>query len=121
MLPNCVKRGRAARYVNVMVGAEDDPTATLMLRWRFVPPSPRQKRNLNESEMEALTRQVGGDHYKSMSIQPVEFCQRNRLGFCESSAIKYICRHQAKNGKEDIRKAIHFLEMLLEFEYPDER
>jgi hypothetical protein len=67
--------------------------------------------------MSALDKQEGGDHYKTMKIQPVEFCQRNGLNFCESSAIKYICRHKRKNGAEDIRKAIHFLELLLEVEY----
>lgn len=65
----------------------------------------------------ALDRQEAGDHYKNMPIQPVEFCQKNRLGFCESSVIKYVSRHKAKNGEQDIRKAIHFLELLLELEY----
>jgi hypothetical protein len=67
--------------------------------------------------MSALDKQEGGDHYKTMKIEPVEFCQRNGLNFCESSAIKYICRHKRKNGVEDIRKAIHFLELLLQLEY----
>lgn len=64
-----------------------------------------------------LARQECGDHYKTMAIQPVEFCQRNGLGFCESSVIKYVCRHRAKDKADDIRKAIHFLELLLELEY----
>jgi hypothetical protein len=66
----------------------------------------------------ATERQEGGSHYKSLPIQPVEFCQRNQLGFCESSVIKYVCRHKRKNGAEDLRKAIHFIELLLELEYP---
>ena len=53
-----------------------------------------------------------------MAIQPVEFCQKNKLTFCESSVIKYVCRHREKKGVEDIRKAIHFLELLIELEYP---
>jgi len=61
--------------------------------------------------------QVGGRHYKDMAIQPAEFCQKNKLNFCESAAIKYICRHGSKNGKEDIKKAIHFLELLREWDY----
>lgn len=65
----------------------------------------------------ALDRQEAGDHYKNMRIQPVEFCQANGLGYCESSVIKYVCRHKRKNGAEDIRKAIHFLELLLDLEY----
>lgn len=67
--------------------------------------------------MSALEKQEGGSHYKSLPIQPVEFCQRNGLGYCESSVIKYVCRHRVKNKEEDIRKAIHFLELLLEIEY----
>lgn len=65
----------------------------------------------------ALTQQVDGDHYKHLPIQPVEFCQRNGLSFCESSVVKYVCRHRSKGGAKDIRKAIHFLEILLELEY----
>lgn len=65
----------------------------------------------------SLDVQVGGGHYKTLKIQPVEYCQKNNLNFCESSAIKYITRHKEKNGKEDIKKAIHFLQMLLEMEY----
>ena len=67
----------------------------------------------------ALAIQVGGDHYKQLAIQPVEYCQRNHLGFCESSVIKYVTRHHEKNGAEDIKKAIHFLNMLLQLEYPE--
>jgi hypothetical protein len=68
---------------------------------------------------EALLSQVGGRHYLSFTIQPVEFCQKNRLDFCESAAIKYICRHalEGGGGKEDIEKAIHFLRILLDIEY----
>lgn len=63
-------------------------------------------------------QQVGGKHYKDLAIQPVEYCQRNRLGFCESSVVKYVTRHREKNGRQDIEKAIHFLQLLLEIEYP---
>jgi hypothetical protein len=69
--------------------------------------------------MSALSKQVGGGHYKDMAIQPTEFCQKNRINFCESAVIKYVCRHGSKNGREDIEKAIHFLQMLLEIEYPE--
>ena len=67
----------------------------------------------------ALSVQVGGSHYKDMPIQHAEFCQRNRLPWCESAAIKYICRHKKKNGRQDIEKAIHYLRILLELEYPE--
>ena len=65
----------------------------------------------------ALDFQAGGDHYKHMTIQPVEFCQKNALGFLESCVIKRMCRHDRKNGIEDLRKARHELELLAELEY----
>lgn len=65
-----------------------------------------------------LKTQIGGNHYKSLAIQPAEYCQKNRLGYLESNAIKYITRHKAKNLEQDVRKAIHCLELLLELEYP---
>ena len=66
-----------------------------------------------------LQSQVGGDHYRKLAIQPVEFCQRNQLGYCESAVIKYVTRHREKNGVEDIDKAIHYLQLLKEIEYPE--
>lgn len=65
----------------------------------------------------ALQRQEGGQHYKSMKIQPVEFIHANGLGFCEGAIIKYVARHRAKNGKEDLLKARHFINLLIELEY----
>jgi hypothetical protein len=67
----------------------------------------------------ALSAQVGGDHYKGDVIQHVEYCQKNRITWCESAAIKYIIRHRKKNGRQDIEKAIHYLQLLLEIEYPE--
>ena len=56
---------------------------------------------------------------ENMVIQPSEFINRNRLPFAEGSAIKYICRHAAKGKEEDIHKAIHYLEMILDRDYED--
>ena len=67
--------------------------------------------------MSALNKQIAGNHYKRMKIQPVEFCHANGLGYLEGCAIKYVCRHRNKNGAEDLDKAIHFLELLKELEY----
>lgn len=67
----------------------------------------------------ALNKQIGGDHYKNMAIQPVEFCMKNSLNFCVSSAIKYLCRYKNKNGKQDLEKARHFIDLLIEIEYPE--
>lgn len=64
-----------------------------------------------------LNTQVDGNHYKDRVIQPVEYCQKNQLNFCESSVIKYVTRHREKNGRKDIEKAIHFLQLLIQLEY----
>lgn len=61
--------------------------------------------------------QYGGTHYKNLVIEPAEYCQKNKLGFCESSAIKYLTRHASKGKAEDVKKAIHFAQMVLEMEY----
>lgn len=63
------------------------------------------------------SKQVGGSHYSKMAIEPVDFITKNNIGFLEGNAIKYICRHESKNGVEDIEKAIHYLEMILEKTY----
>lgn len=59
-------------------------------------------------------KQVGGNHYAKMKIQPVTFIVENDIPYREANAIKYICRHKNKNGRQDIEKAIHYLEMILE-------
>ena len=66
---------------------------------------------------DALKKQEGGNHYKDMKIQPVEFITANNLGFLEGNVVKYICRHHAKSGAEDIKKAIHYCELLLQTKY----
>ena len=66
---------------------------------------------------DSLNKQVDGNHYKKMKIQPAEFINENKLLFAEGNAIKYICRHPYKNGKEDLEKAIHYIEMIIERDY----
>ena len=68
--------------------------------------------------MSAYDKQIGGKHYQNFSIQPSKFVIENELLFPEGSAIKYICRHRYKNGKEDLEKAVHFIEMIIERDYP---
>jgi hypothetical protein len=71
------------------------------------------------SDGAASNVQVGGSHYKDFAIQPAEFCARNGIPFLEGNVIKYVTRHRQKNGAEDIRKAIHYLNLILEYHYPD--
>ena len=57
-------------------------------------------------------KQHGGSHYQKYKIQPSKFVVENELLYPEGCAIKYIIRHQDKNGKEDLLKAIHFICLL---------
>lgn len=60
-------------------------------------------------------KQVGGDHYK-LPIQPIEYILANGLGYCEANVVKYVSRWRNKGGIQDLKKAIHYLEMLIESE-----
>ena len=69
--------------------------------------------------MSVWDKQHGGSHYQKFKIQPSKFVVENKLLFPEGCAIKYICRQRLKGKKEDILKAIHFLEMILERDYKE--
>ena len=60
--------------------------------------------------------QVGGAHYKDMAIQPIQYSLANKLGFCEANVVKYVSRWKQKNGIEDLRKAKHYIDLLIEHE-----
>jgi hypothetical protein len=69
-------------------------------------------------EESSLEKQVGGDHYKDCSIQPIEYIEKNNLTFCEGNIVKYITRHRTKGeGRKDIEKVIHYAEMILDLYY----
>lgn len=72
--------------------------------------------------MSALDDQIGGKHYKAFKIQPVEFIHINGLGYIVGNIIKYVCRYQLKHssGIEDLRKARHYIDMLIEMELKNE-
>lgn len=73
-------------------------------------------REVLEKTRSALDSQVGGDHYKSMKIQPAEYIHANCIPFLEGNAIKYLSRWRAKNGVADLQKARHCIELLIELE-----
>lgn len=68
----------------------------------------------------ATDTQIGGEHYKNMPIQPIEYIHKNNLDFFQGNIIKYITRHKSKNGAEDIRKIKHYCDLILELEYKQE-
>ena len=63
-------------------------------------------------------KQIGGSHYKDMVVQPSEFINKNKLQFAEGNAIKYICRHAHKGEVQDLEKAKHYIDMIIERDYP---
>lgn len=72
--------------------------------------------------MSALDTQVGGEHYRAGTIQPVQFIESNKLAFLEGCVVKRVTRHDKPTGKgrQDIKKAIHELQLLLELRYANE-
>ena len=62
----------------------------------------------------AINERIGGTHYRDKAIQPIEYILANDLGFCEGNIIKYVSRYKDKNGIEDLKKAKHYLEFLIE-------
>ena len=70
--------------------------------------------------MSALEEQIGGSHYRHLAIQPAEFSERNDLTFLEGCVIKRLCRHsRGGKGRQDIEKAIHELQLILELHYSE--
>lgn len=63
-----------------------------------------------------LDTQIAGSHYKDLPIQPVEFITKNKLGFLEGCVIKRLCRWRKKDGIQDLQKAIHEIQLLIELE-----
>lgn len=69
------------------------------------------------SPTSALDKQEGGNHYKGCTIQPIEYIHANKLGYIEGNVVKYITRHTSKGGAGDVRKAIHYCELVLQLQY----
>ena len=77
-----------------------------------------KKINLEKEARIATDRQVGGDHYKTCKIQPVDYIVENNLTFLEGNVVKYITIHRRKGeGARDIEKVIHYCELILEKDY----
>ena len=70
----------------------------------------------DEVSTTALDKQVAGNHYKDLAIQPVEYIHANNIGYMEGNVIKYVSRWRAKNGLADLEKAKHYIELLIELE-----
>lgn len=69
-----------------------------------------------KTEKTAISRQIGGDHYKGRAIQPIEYIHANDLPYIEGCVVKYITRWRDKNGVEDLEKIKHYIDLLIELE-----
>lgn len=69
-----------------------------------------------KKETKALATQVGGNHYNTMKIQPMEYTMANNMNPLQHTAIKYISRYKAKGGVEDLEKAKHTIQLLIDWE-----
>lgn len=90
---------------------ESDPQGLLIL-----PPGEPILAAPKPAEPTALQRQEGGSHYKDLAIQPIEYIHANNIPFAEGCAIKYLTRWRSKGGIEDLKKARHFIDLLIELE-----
>ena len=73
-------------------------------------------KNTMSNGISALSTQEGGNHYKDLAIQPVEFIHANQIPYMEGNIIKYVTRWRNKNGINDLRKARHYIDLLIELE-----
>ena len=78
-------------------------------------PAPTDIEAMNKSKKASQT-QIGGNHYSDMAIQPTEFIHKNGLSFIQGNVIKYVCRYKDKVGIEDLNKAKHYIDLLIELE-----
>jgi len=80
-----------------------------------------QYAEIEKVRQSAWQKQEGGSHYKNLKIQPMQYALENKLDYAQANVVKYVTRHADKNGKEDLLKAIHNLELMIEFYYGDEK
>ena len=67
------------------------------------------------------SKQIGGSHYQKYKIQPSKFVVENKLLYPEGCVIKYVIRHQDKGGKQDLEKAKHMIDMIIERDYEEKK
>jgi hypothetical protein len=85
--------------------------------WEPAPQETHEEAIRRMGEDHPLDKQVGGDHYKNMAIQPIEFIMANNLSFCVGNIVKYACRFDKKGqALQDLEKVIHYAQILIEQE-----
>ena len=95
---------------------EIEPPVTAEEDEAFNDLSKAQKDYIKAIGTDPLDLQVGGNHYKMLAIQPIEYITKNNLGYCEANVVKYISRWRDKGGKKDLEKAKHYIDLLIQLE-----
>jgi hypothetical protein len=113
-----LKGGHMAHRGDGYVWKDSDEMPRIILTEEKPAAATIPKTVIRGEELSASEKQVGGDHYGD-DLQPIDVIDAWGLDFYEGSALKYLARHRKKNGREDIEKAIHYLELLLERQYSD--
>ena len=101
--------GSTDHWLSHTVNWDQEGTSADIVAYRVV----EQK---TAAEPTALSHQEGGDHYKKLAIQPVEYIHKNGIGYFEGNVIKYVTRWRNKNGVADLKKARHYIDLLIELE-----
>jgi hypothetical protein len=102
---------------NNMNSTAEDVDRRVHARLKAIEEGKARKAELQRVEKQiALETQIGGNHYNSMKIQPIEYTMANEMNPLQHTVIKYVSRYKKKNGIEDLKKAIHSLELLIQFE-----
>jgi len=100
--------------VHASVDEFGDPCYDCLTSTKSFKPHFQLQPQLEALKMEdSKATQVGGSHYQ-MPIQPIDFIVKNNIPYREANVIKYVVRHRQKNGREDLKKAIHYLQMIME-------
>ena len=119
------KKLELARYWNKTIVTRDE----FVKRWNerihsetnTTTPPTQQEAHTEEAktirqEAKATDTQIGGNHYTKLAIQPMRYSMENGLDALQHTVIKYVTRFRDKNGIEDLEKAKHCIDMLIEFE-----
>ena len=109
----CTTRNRVYQVMHYAKKSGERKMLKLKRKMTMLKPVQAQVVNANPIAT-ANDRQVGGTHYKDKAIQPWDYIASNKLGYLEGNIIKYVSRWQDKGGIEDLRKARHYLDKLIE-------
>lgn len=116
MYPRCKVLWQRPSHPEALPFIDDNPQS---LNEQYAEIEQVRQNKKHERNSSAWDVQVGGDHYKQFQVQPMQFALENKLDAAQQNVIKYIMRHSFKNGKQDLEKAKHYIDLMIEFYYGD--